>query len=60
LEWSGWLKTRAKHAEFFAAYERIEEEKRDGEAIAPWTRVHNCTSRCPSQESGESLDLHEV
>ncbi len=45
--WSAVVRTRTKHADFFAAYERIEEEKRGGEASAPWTRVNNCTGLYP-------------
>lgn len=42
-EWTSWRQTRARHADFFAAYDRIEAEKREGEAFAPWTGVNNCT-----------------
>ena len=50
-EWSGWLRTRAKHADFFAAYDRIEAEKREGEAFAPWTGVNNCTTTQSQSQS---------
>jgi hypothetical protein len=67
-EWTAWRKTLARHADFFAAYERIEAEKREGEAFVPWTGVNNCTetewtvrSQCISNEqtmyvSSDSLD----
>ena len=42
-EWKSYLQLRVKHSDFVAAYERIEEEKREGEALAPWTGVNNCT-----------------
>jgi hypothetical protein len=49
-DWSSALRSRIKHADFFAAYARIEEEKekREGEAFAPWTGVNNCTTSAVS------------
>lgn len=41
--WSDRVRTRTKHTDLFTAYERIEEEKREGAAFAPWTGVNNCT-----------------